>query len=224
MRRLSLSRLATLAVVALLGTGCGVRPGSGHGRVLEALSKRPVPGAQVTVICEVASSWHGTTGIEHTAVTAPDGTYFIDPIDFRSCADIHGFARKPGYVPNDSFVTGVSSGDKGIPAIIYVMTEPGAAQWQLDAIWRDTPVIPLQPGSTALGQFARLYRAFSESRRTANSPELAAWVRGRYCPLLRDTFALLSPAQRAALAHEEGFHAGADDYATEVLPYCTRPL
>ena len=220
---MSLSRLAALAVLALLAAGCSVRPGSGHGRVLEALSKRAIPGAQVTVICHVASSWHGTKGIEHTAVTAPDGTYFIDPINFRNCVDIHGLARKPGYLPNDMFATGVSTDDKGIPAIIYVMNDSGAPQLQIDAIWRDTPVIPLQPGPTALGQFARLYRAFSESRRVANSPALAAWVRGRYCPLLRDTFAILSPVQLAALAHEEGFRAGADDYAIEVVPYCTWP-
>jgi hypothetical protein len=217
------SRIAALAALAVLAAGCGVRPGSGHGRVLEALSKRPIPGAQVTVICQVASSWHGTTGIAHTATTAPDGSYFVDPFHFRRCADIHGFARKPGYVPNDVSVTGVSSDGKGIPAIIYVMNEPGAPQLQLEDVWHDTPVIPLQPGEAALGEFTRVYRAFSEFRRIANSPALAAWVRGRYCRRLHDTFAILSPAQRAALAHEEGFRAGAEDYASEVLPYCTRP-
>lgn len=216
----SLARLAVLAAASILGVGCGVRPGSGHGKVIDAVSKQPVPNAQVTVICYVASSWHGVKGIEYTTnSTAPDGAYFIDPANFRDCADIFGFAKKPGYVPNDMSLSQVSE-NKGIPEIIYVMNESDVPRLQLNASWRDVSAVPLEAGPQALGHFVRVYRAFKESQRIAVNPDQTKWVRDQYCLRLRDMFALLSAAQRAELDHEWGFRAGADDYRTQVLPYC----
>jgi hypothetical protein len=198
----SVARLAGLAAAFILVVGCGVRPGSGHGKVLDAVSERPVPDAQVTVICYVASSWHGVKGVEYTTnSTAPDGAYFIDPANFRGCAEISGFAKKPGYVPNDMSLSQVSE-NKGIPEIIYVMNESDVPQLQLNALWRDASAVPIEEGPQALGHFARVYRAFKESQRIAISLDLTEWVRDRYCVRLRDTFALLSAAQRAELDHE----------------------
>ena len=208
----------------VFATGCYPRPGSGHGRVLDALSRQPVPGATVKVTCATYEFFHRSYTETRTAMSrAPDGAFFVDPVDFRRCGDIWANAAKPGYAPNNTSLSNVSEELNRIPEIVYLIDDRDVPMLTLRSIEREIPLYEFQAGPDALRHFTGTYVSFMKSREIAGTPELDAWVRAHYCERLRATDALLSDAERASLdpRHTVGY-PGADSYQKDVLPYCSR--
>lgn len=230
---LSLFRFGAALLVISLSVGCQTIPvGTGHGRVIDAVSKAPVPDATVKVSCGTPKPWHGHNWAEYTAnSSAPDGAFYIDVerTDLRRCNYIFVDAFKDGYVPNDFRLT-LIGGEAGLGQIVYVINKSDLPMLNLGALLREVPVSHHTPVDTgflrnpdaAVWYFGRLYKSFAQSRVIADNPALEAWVRKHHCSRLREAYALLSESERGKLDMNLGdeIHMTSRTYKDSIVPFC----
>lgn len=214
---------------------CASRAGSGDGRVIDFVTKEPIPHASVKLTCSIDKQWHGSmTEVFSAESRSPDGGYHFDPVKLglERCDFFFADAAKAGY-GLDRMTAALTAPDaadaRTMPKIVYLVKNSDLPLIQLRHIAGWIPLDPPAAGPHAGNEFSRLYSKFIESTRLATTPELAAWVRARYCEPLRSSYALVSETQRSRLNVgyvTDGLPIAVhpDSYATQVVPYCDGSL
>jgi hypothetical protein len=205
-------------------------PGSGDGKVIDFVSKEPIPQAAVTLTCTVPRMVHGSDKKIRETVSAADGSYHFDPSGLHDCDFFFARAVKAGYgldSMTDSLTNPGPDTSRQIPKIVYLIKESDQPMVLLERLADYTPVAPFVAGPNATYYFYVLYKSFTASRRIAATPKMDAWVREHYCARLNASWRVLSDQQRVGLK-EDGhspidgspISMRPDSYEKDVRPYC----
>jgi hypothetical protein len=226
-------RLPRLLLCTLLAAGLlsGCRwVGTGDGKVIDFVSKEPIPLAAVELTCTVPRHWHGSDEKKLRTESAADGSYHFDTSGLHDCDFFFARAFKAGYGLDHMTDTLTNPGpetSRRIPKIVYLIKESDQPMVLLERLSDYMPAAPLVAGSNAPGLFYDFYMKFVASKRIATTPQMEAWVREHYCARLKTAWGLLSDRQRAGLNYDDRSKADwspislrPDAYEREVRPYC----
>jgi hypothetical protein len=219
----------TLLTASLL-SACATDIGSGDGKVIDYVSREPIPGAAVQLTCTVPRLAHGSDKIVLNTESGPDGSFHFDPTGLHGCDYFFARAVKPGYGLDgmtDSLTRSTPDSGRRIPKAVFLIKESDQPKALLERLSDFMPVGPLTAGPYLVSDFYGAYKRLMSSRRIATTPELAAWVRERYCTRLATGWAVMSAQQRAGLKEDGNspldgspISLRPESFERDVRPYC----
>lgn len=223
--------LPYMLLTASLLSGCAMGGGSGDGKVIDFVSKEPIPQAAVELTCYVPKRWHGSDKKILRTESAADGSYHFDRTGWKNCSFFFARAVKAGY-GLDSMTETLTHLDletsRRFPKIVYLIKESDQRMVLLERLTDFMPSDPPVAGPHAPFDFWYVYAKFIASKRIASTPKMVIGVREHYCARLQAGWDVLSEQQRAALHSDDQSKADgtlislrADSYAKEVRPYCS---
>jgi hypothetical protein len=226
-------RLACALLTAALFSGCSIL-NSGDGKVIDYVSREPVPHAAVELSCSVPRRGHGhDTKILRTE-SGPDGSFHFDSKDIGDCTFFDARGIKDGY-GLDHMTDVLTRPDlenySRVQKFVYLIKESDQPMVLLENLTQFMPVVTYLPSPSAPSDFAWVFGRFISSKSIATTPAMVNWVREHYCARLQTAWSVLTDQQRAEINidGDGSFAAGMfapvrvlpGSYDKEVRPYCS---
>lgn len=218
-------------LTASLLSSCATGPGSGDGKVIDFVSKEPIPQAAVELTCTLPKRWHGSDKKILKTESASDGSYHFDRAGLENCDFFFANAVKAGYGLDHMTEALTNPGPetaRQIPKIVYLIKKSDQPMVLLERLADFMPVDPPVAGPAAPSAFGAVYKQFIASRGIAATPAMAVWIRAHYCARLQAGWDVLSDRQRAELRSDHTSQVDwapialrPDSFAKEVRPYCS---